>query len=79
MIDPVLFGNTPDARLADSFDVASEQVAATLALHIAHGHRAVPTMKAGWVCKNPACNDDLSSERLFCNGACATAFSQLRS
>lgn len=79
MIEHVLFDNTPDARLADPFDVASEQEAATLATNIANGQRLVPSIKAGWICKNPACNDDLPTERLFCNGACATAFSQLRS
>jgi hypothetical protein len=78
MIDSNLFGAEVGARYADANDVASEQEAALLANQLANGARLVPSIAKGWVCQLPTCNDALDSERLFCNGACATAFSLLR-
>jgi hypothetical protein len=74
-IDTTMFGAEPNARLSSVEDLAAAADEAIRQMNIANGKRAVTLMSKGWVCKSRVCCDELDSERLFCNGACATAFS----
>jgi hypothetical protein len=65
-------------RSGDEVDRANELADILLQHQINNGRRDVPTVSKGWVCRLPTCSDELDSKRLFCNGACATAFSLLR-
>lgn len=59
---------------ADQVDRANELAAIILQQQIEHGTLLVPALAKGYVCKLPTCNDVLDSERLFCDGVCASQY-----
>jgi hypothetical protein len=68
--------NIEAVRSGDEIDRANELADILLQHQINNAQLVVPTIAKGWVCKLPSCNNELDSKRLFCDGHCATLFSQ---